>query len=134
MTKVRLNKSAYSESSKKSIGFEYLGEFYEDISYWCKKCGKSTVYTAQDQKITFEVKKQYMWQQRFLCDSCYKEMTLLKNTLFEMEQYYCNNKEQALKDEVFLRKWLGLLNEYPRYWKKANHSRIIFVRKALGLV
>ena len=134
MKKVPLNKAAYSESSKRSVGFEFLGEFYEDKSYMCKKCGKSTVFSAKDQKTTYEVKKQYMWQQRFLCDSCYKEMNHIKKELYEMEQYYCANKEQVLQDEAFLRKWLSLLNEYPTFWKKGNNSRIVFIKKALELI
>ena len=133
MTKVPLNKAEYSESSKNSIGFEFLGEFYEDKNYICKKCSKNTVFTAEDQKTTYEIKKQYMWQQRFLCDSCYIKMKSIKKKLHEMELYYCNNKNEVLNNEEFLRKWLHLLNEYPTFFKKCNHSRIAFIKKALGL-
>jgi len=133
MKKVRLNKEGYSCSSKRSVGFDYLGEYYEDKRYQCKKCYKSTVYTAEEQKEAFEVKKRYMWQQRFLCGCCYNEMCSIRRELQEMEQHYCENREQIISDEKFLRKWLKLLVEYTKYCKKGNPSRVIFIKKTLGI-
>lgn len=133
MKQVPLNKEAYSESSKRSVGFEFLGEFYEDIRYQCEKCTKSTVFTAAEQKETYEVKRRYMWQQRFLCNECHGEMVDIKIELQEVEKYYCSNKKQSLQDREFLLNWLRLLNEYPTYWKNGNPSRVTFVKKALGL-
>ncbi len=133
MKQIPLNKEAYSDSSKRSVGFEFLGEFYRDIHYQCKRCAKSEIFTAEDQKYTYEIKKKYMWQQRFLCNKCHAEMVTIKSELQKMEKYYCNNKEQSLKDREFLLKWLRLLKKYPTYWKKSNSSRVKFIEKALGL-
>lgn len=133
MKLIPLNKEAYSESSKRSVGFEFLGNFYEDIRFQCKKCSKSTIFTAEEQKETYEVKKKYMWQQRILCNRCHDEMVSIRSELRDIEKYYCSNKEQSLHDREFLLKWLRLLNEYPTYWKKGNPSRVTFVKKALGL-
>ena len=133
MEKVPLDKEAYSGSSKRSAGFECLGDYYENIRYQCKKCTGSAIFTAEEQKETYEIKKRYMWQQRFLCNKCYVEMVSIKNKLQEMEQYYCDNKEQSRQDRKFLLCWLRLLNEYSAYWKKGNPSRVKFIKKALGL-
>lgn len=133
MKKVPLNKQAYSDSSKRSEGFWFLGDFYEDIRYQCKRCTKSAVFTAEEQKETYEVKKRYMWQQRTLCNECHSEMLKIKSELERMEAYYSSNKEECLQNQELLLEWLRLLNEYPTYWKKGNPSRVIFVKKALGL-
>lgn len=133
MKKVPLNKDAYSESSKRSEGFWFLGDTYEDIRYQCKKCTKSTIFSAEEQKETYEVKKRYMWQQRTLCNDCYKEMLQIKTELQDIEEYYCSNKQECLQNRDLLLKWLRLLNEYPTYWQKGNPSRVVFVKKVLGL-
>ncbi len=132
MKKYRINKDAYSDSSKKSIGFEFLDDYYEDVKYRCKKCYKQDVFTAEEQKITFEVKKAYMWQQRFLCNLCYQEMSSIKNELNKIDSDYLENKEAVVGNEELLKRWLYLLKEYPKYWQKENTAKIAFVKKALN--
>jgi hypothetical protein len=132
MKKLRVNKDAYSDSSKKSVGFEYLDDYYEDTKYRCKKCYKQDVFTAEEQKKTFEVKKAYMWQQRFLCNLCYQEMSSIKKELNEIDSNYLENKEAVMGNEELLKKWLYLLKEYPKYWQKENTAKIVFVKKAIS--
>jgi hypothetical protein len=60
MKKYRINKEAYSEASKRSVGHEFLGEYYQDIKFTCIKCHEEAVFLARDQKEVYEVKKAYM--------------------------------------------------------------------------
>ena len=132
MKKIRINREAYSISSKRSIGFEYIGDFYEDKKYRCKKCYKDDVFTAEEQKECFEVKKKYMWQQRFLCRLCYKEMCLIRQKLQIIDEKYQNDKSSVLGDEEILGVWLSLLKKYSKYYQKEDTSKINFVIKALS--
>lgn len=129
--KVPLNRDEYSEQSKRSIGHEFLGAEYKDIKYKCAKCKKKALFTAIEQKQAFEVRKEYMWIRRTLCTPCWREMREVKAKLQVMEQYYCDNNEQALTSKDFLADWLALLELYPQYGKKGNPRRIEFVKKYL---
>ncbi|WGO98720.1 hypothetical protein QFX18_01420 [Saccharophagus degradans] len=131
MKKVPINKDAYSASSKKSVGFEFLNDYYEDKKYRCKKCYKQDVYTAEQQKKTFEIKKAYMWQERFICNLCYQEMIEIKKELSEIEINYLKDKESVMRNKGILKRWLFLLKEYPKYWRKENTAQINFVQKAI---
>ena len=131
MKKVLINKDEYSEESKRSIGHEFLRKYYQDIEYTCKKCSKKVIFLAEDQKQAYEVRKDYMWAERQLCDLCWKEVRSIKVDLQRIESEYCENKANALSNEGFLTQWLELLELYPKFGKKANSSRIVFVKKHL---
>lgn len=49
MNKVLINKNEYSQESKRSIGHEFLGKYYEDINYTCSKCKKKAMFPAEEQ-------------------------------------------------------------------------------------
>jgi hypothetical protein len=129
MKKVPINKSEYSEESMRSVGHEFLGNYYEDIKYECGKCKKNSIFSAIEQQQTFEIRKKYMWIQRKLCAVCYIEMKALKTELLRIEEYYCRNKVVTLASKSFLAEWLRLLELYPKFGKEQNSARIIFVKK-----
>lgn len=131
MKKVPLNRDEYSDSSKRSVGYEYLDEYYKDIKYRCIKCEKKTIFSAQEQKEAYEVRKEYMWSKRIICPSCWKEMRVLKKKLEENEAHYIANKADVVKDKEFLGEWLEALKEYPKYGKNEDTARIRFVENAL---
>ena len=131
MGKIRINKEAYSESSKNSVGHEFLGEFYEDIHYKCRKCHKPAIFPAEKQKEAFEVRKAYMWARRELCGPCWREMRKIKRDLDDKFQFYSQNKEAALADEAFLLNWLEALEALPKYGEKPDSAKIGMVKKAL---
>jgi hypothetical protein len=132
MKKYRINKDAYSEASKRSVGHEFLGDYYQDIKYTCSKCHQGAVFLARDQKEVFEVKKQYMWVRRDLCGLCYKNMRSVRDQIRRMEHQYVHDKSAALSDRAFLKEWLELLKLYPKFGQKANTARIEFVLKHLS--
>jgi len=128
---IPLNKEEYSVESKRSIGHEYLGDEYKDIKYKCTKCKKKTVFSAIEQKKTYEVRKEYMWTRRELCNLCWREMRSLKSELYNIENKYCENKAESLLSRAFLSNWLESLELYPKYGKTGNPARIAFVKKHL---
>ena len=131
MKKVRINKENYSDSSKNSVGHEFLGEYYEDIHYNCSKCHKPAVFNAQEQKDAFEARKEYMWSQRVLCHLCWKEMRGIKKELEAQDNIYHQKKEAVLRDKEFLENWLVLLELYPKFGKKSDTAKIGMVKNAL---
>ena len=131
MKNIPLNKEQYSESSKRSVGHEYLGKYYEDIHYKCSKCKKPAVFLAEEQKHFYEVEKRYMWSDRKMCSECWFQYSNLKNELKSKEALYAENKKEAVKNREFLEERLGLLNEYIKFGKKGNPSRIKFIQKVL---
>ena len=131
MKKVRINKKNYSDSSKNSVGHEFLGEYYEDIHYKCSKCYKPAVFSAQEQKDAFETRKEYMWAKRVLCHLCWKEMRSIKKELEVKDSFYIQNKEAVLQDREILENWLELLKQYAKYVKKSDTAKIGMLENAL---
>ncbi len=130
--KVPINKDAYSDASKNSLGHEFLGEFYEDIHYQCYKCQQPAIFTAIQQKKSFEIRKEYMHQQRILCRNCWLKLRQLKCEMQNIEQLYSLDKEKMKSDKEFLQEWLFILKEIPKFGKKTNTARIRFIEKILG--
>lgn len=131
MKKVPINKNEYSEASKRSVGHVFLGSYYEDIKYKCRKCRKIALFSAEEQKQAFEVRKEYMWANRQLCDECWREMRSIKAELQRIEDEYCRNKVSTLASKEYLKEWLRLLELYPKYGKRMNSARIAFLKKHL---
>ena len=70
----KIDRERWSEESKRSYAYHYQATSYEDIHYECSKCRAPSVFTAQEQKVSFEEKKNYIWQHRTLCPKCNAEL------------------------------------------------------------
>lgn len=57
---VKADPTRYSKQSLQSYGARLTKE-YTDIGYSCWRCKKQNIFTAEDQKHSFEVKKNYFW-------------------------------------------------------------------------
>jgi hypothetical protein len=106
--------SRWSEQSQRSVSAEWTKE-YRDIQYQCWKCKADAVFTAQDQKITFDVKKAPIDQRRILCEDCWKQSNQIARELSENERLWAEKKPTLQKDREFLRQWLELLEEREKY-------------------
>lgn len=109
--------SQWSEKSKNSVAYHFTHE-YSDIHYKCWSCKSPSVFTAEDQKYTYEVKKASVDQQRVLCQPCWVESNRLKSDLTEKETLWASSKQELRVNAKFLAEWLDLLlglEHYVRY-------------------
>jgi hypothetical protein len=125
---IKVNKDNWSADSKRSSTFNDYPVFYEGLSYSCCKCGCSAVFTAEEQKETFEVKKHYIDQKRDLCGNCYNEYVCLKESILSYESHWKNLSETEKETAEFLNNWFTAVNKVPSYGKPKNESiaRMLF--------
>jgi hypothetical protein len=111
---VSADPAQWSEKSKKSVKYEFI-RAYKDMPYKCWHCKASSVFTAQDQKYTFEVKKASVDQRRILCAVCWSESNKIRAKLSECEEQWAAAKPQLKADKAFLGRWSGLLIALEAY-------------------
>jgi hypothetical protein len=104
----------WSERSKHSISYHYTRE-YTDINYNCWRCKAPCVFTAQDQKYTFEVKKASVDQRRIFCESCWSESNQIRAMLDDCASSWAASKKELQHDGAFLTNWLELLVRLEEY-------------------
>jgi len=121
--RVLIDRNEWSEESKRSYAFEYENGYYENMNYQCIKCTRSCVFTAEEQKETYEVKKSYIWQRRTLCKRCFKELQTLKKLNQEFEARWSKEEKLSRSDATYLKNWLNVINELPKYGKPKNFSK-----------
>jgi hypothetical protein len=104
----------WSAQSKQSIGYYFIRE-YKDKPYKCSHCQVECVFTAQDQKYTYEVKKSSINQQRSLCSACWSETHRIRKILIECEERWARDKSKLQSDKEFLTHWSELLVALEAY-------------------
>ncbi len=63
----------WSATSQRSRGFDPHGvRGYADEYYWCRRCGAPAVFTAEQQREAFEVRKKPIYQRRVHCERCWQ--------------------------------------------------------------
>ena len=130
---IPIDREKWSESSKRSYAFHYLKTHYEDIQYRCRKCNELAIFTAGEQKIAFEVKKNYIWQQHVLCTKCNDEFYKLKIREKEFQHSWSKYRSTLKNDQQFLSDWLNILNTLPAYGKRPRSSMIKLLNKLLDI-
>lgn len=113
-TTVLADVSEWSEKSKQSVAFLFRRE-YTDIPYNCWHCRAACIFTAEDQKFTFEVKKASVNQRRILCNACWVESNRIRALLRECEEKWRESKAQLRGEGIFLVQWLELLEALEQY-------------------
>jgi len=113
-TSVPADPTQWSEKSRNSVSFQYTPE-YLDIPYTCWRCKKDAVFTAADQKYTFEVKKAPIDQRRRLCEDCWKERLAVERGILDHEQRWATSKDSLKKDKAFLARWLELITAREQF-------------------
>jgi hypothetical protein len=129
--KIKADPALWSKQSKQSYSY-YDTKEYEDIEYVCWRCKKPDVFTAEDQKHSYEVKKNYFWQRRILCRSCWMEANKIRESLAKHDEQWPISKAKLRKDTTFLSGWLELLlklEEYVPY--RANRAKKAMLTKLL---
>jgi hypothetical protein len=130
--KAPVDKEQWSESSKRSYAYDSTGipgEFYEDIAYTCLKCSTPSVFPGVEQKTAYEVKKNYVWKRRILCNVCFHRLEELKKKDQEFQKRWEQEKTVLSKDYRFLCDWLSVLKEVPSFGKRKNECMINMLRR-----
>lgn len=128
------NPEKWSDESKRSLSYVlFAPEGYADRNYRCYRCGKSAVFSAADQKYTYEVKKAYIHQRRKLCPDCWKPYQVIKHDIKVCEEQWVASKESLKNNADFLAHWLNLLLKYDAYEPyKKNLSTQNMLKKLVG--
>lgn len=111
----KIEREKWSESSKRSYAYHYGRAAYEDISYVCRKCSSAAVFTAEQQKESFEVKKNYIWQRRTLCNSCNAELHRLKLKNQALQERWARERATLQRDPSFMAEWLAIIEQFPAF-------------------
>jgi hypothetical protein len=130
-TSVAADPNEWSEKSKQSVAFHFMRE-YVDAPYKCRRCDAACVFTAEDQKYTFEVKKASIDQRRTFCRSCWSESHALKAKLADCDARWVDAKSVLQADREFLAGWLDLLTRWEQFAPyKQDVAKINMVRRLL---
>ena len=113
-TAVRADPEQWSKQSKQSVAFGFRRE-YKDKPYHCWHCQSPSVFTAQDQRYTFEVLKASKDQNRILCRACWLDSIHIRTALRECEEQWSRSKVHLQLNKTFLVHWLGLLVALEKY-------------------
>lgn len=106
--------SLWSEKSKQSVAFSFVQD-YTDIPYKCRHCQAECVFTAEDQKYTFETKKASIDQRRKFCTKCWLVTHRIREELQANEERWVESKTSLQTNKEFLGGWLELLIQLEEY-------------------
>lgn len=122
----------WSEDSKHSVAYEFTPTPYRDKAYQCWRCLRQDVFTAAEQKHTFEVHKANVSQQRVLCRACHREWVILKQEALECRQRWAAEGPVLASDQEFLRRWLEVLEALPKYNRTRDTANIVMLQRLIG--
>ena len=104
---VLVDSSLWEEASQ---GLQYAAaKYYLDKEYDCWHCQKPCVFSASDQKYTYEVLKASRNQRRILCNECWKLSLKISEDIDACELKWNEQKVSLEKDNDFLNFWLQQL-------------------------
>jgi hypothetical protein len=125
-----MNKEKWSETSKRSFSYSGSTEtHYSDFSYRCVKCSQRSEFSAEDQKVEYEVNQRYIGHKRTLCTACHLKVEELRNAERIFQNKWNENKQILKIDRQFLCNWIEILEEIPSYGKKTDSNLIVALKK-----
>ena len=137
MKKVRLppailcNPDNWSASSKQSHSYNSAPSEYRDRNYVCWRCKQPDVYTAQEQREAYEVRKVYIWQTRVLCKDCFRTRVSIEASLKQCRTSWQEESEALRTDTEYLKRWRSLLQEHVHYGGKADEGNLHMLEQLL---
>jgi len=126
---VPVDASQWSEKSQRSLDYMCAPSFYEDKPFDCYACGCKSVFTAEQQKREYEVKKAFIWQQHVLCHGCFLKRHELSSQDEALSQRWENDKVALKTDVPALLHWIAILESLPSYGVRRDTGRIRMLRK-----
>lgn len=131
-TSIPANPDEWSESSKRSYIFDSPPSEYRDHLYKCWTCGQPSIFSAEAQRETYEVRKAYIWQRRVLCEDCFQMREQIENGLKACAEAWISNRATLNADKQFLRRWLTLLEDHVHYGGRIDVGNTDMLRRLLG--
>ncbi|MBC3875982.1 zinc-ribbon domain containing protein [Undibacterium flavidum] len=126
--------SQWEPNSQGSVAASFTQE-YVDEHYQCWHCKCNAIFTARDQKHTYEVRKANINQRRILCDSCWHESLNVVKKLETCAEVWGESKMTRRTDKAFLANWLHLLELQETYAPyRHDIARKNMLRKLLAIV
>ena len=119
---VKINKNAWSEKSKESLNYVFAKKFYENIIYTCRKCKKESIFSAEEQKISYEIQNNYIDQKKIFCEKCYINYKELKKQIHGYETKWQTESEKTKNTATYISEWLSAMNEMQSYGKPINEA------------
>ena len=113
-TGIPADPTQWSEASQRTLSAVYIKE-YKDKHYQCWHCRTEAVFSAADQKYTYEIKKANIDQQRILCETCWRRSLEIARELSTCKDAWALSKPKLMIDSKFLNRWLKLLEEQETY-------------------
>lgn len=104
---------------------------YTDKHYACWSCRVPCVFSAADQKYSYEVKKNHIDQSRNLCETCWKDSLRVDAATEVYAARWAESKNTLRTDGAFLSGWLDLLLQHDKYTHKKNTATQAMLRKLL---
>jgi hypothetical protein len=130
---VLIERAQWSKSSQRSCGGHYDSKAtsYENISYLCVKCKNKSIFSAEAQKFSYEVKKQFIRRIPVLCQNCEYQLNTLLSTEREFQKSWNVNRKEMKLNIVFLKNWLNTIQEIHTYGKTTNYTMVTGILKLL---
>jgi hypothetical protein len=126
-----VNKELWSVKAKTGLDYEFAAEFYEDIPYECWACRAPSLFTAEQQKHAFEVKRAYTWQRHVLCQRCFSRRNELTAEAASFARMWVANKAALAADRTQLLRWRELLDQLPRLGMRKDTARTRMLDKLI---
>ena len=112
--------------------YDERAEFYEGIRCRCTKCEESFVFTAVEQRDSFELDGKYPGWAPSLCQKCNSRWRDIE----EKEKTYAENWAQKglsiVPLESFLHEWLSVALEAKSFHKKGYEHTIGMIKNKLS--
>jgi hypothetical protein len=122
----------WSEGSQRKLAYVGAPTAYDDIHFKCYHCGHPTVFSADAQRETYEVKKAYIRQRRTLCQDCFVVRVAFEREVMNLSRRWKTERRAAEQSPEFLERWLHLLNELPRYGARRNTAHLAMLQRLVG--
>jgi hypothetical protein len=122
----------WSEDSKRSVAYSFAPTPYRDRAYLCWRCKQPDVFTAAEQKHTFEVRKANISQQRILCRACHRERVALEREADGCRRRWAAERPVLARDPAFLRRWLAVLESLPGYNVSRDEANTLMLRRLVS--
>lgn len=120
----------WSAESQRSVAYWFRPpEPYRDKAYRCWRCDRPSVFSAADQRYTFEVRKARIDQQRVLCPGCHRQRCRLERVAGECRRRWSADRASLRRDREFLLLWLAAVEALPRYQARPDTAHLRMLRR-----